>query len=72
MNYKSLNKYNMYLAVKSVCERNAAIWQDLPAFASICSDFLACVETIKTLNQTQAQITTGIAANKKRLRRELC
>jgi hypothetical protein len=72
MNYKDLNKYNMYLAVKSVCDSHAAIWQDLPAFAATCTDFLTCVEAIRTLNQIQTQITTGIAANKRRLRREMC
>jgi len=72
MNYKNQNKYHAYLAIQSVCDRNATIWERLPAFVSTYSAFLTRFQTIKNLGQTQTQITTGIAADKKRLRREMC
>lgn len=69
MNAKQENKLSMYLAVKAVCDRNNSTWQTLQAFVDAYADFGTRVANLQNLAQTQAQKTTGLAADKEALRK---
>ena len=66
------NLLNAYLTIKTVCERNAETRPDLPTLAGAYAAFLARLQTISRLGQTQAEITTGVTRDKQRLREIMC
>ncbi len=66
------NLLNSYLTVKNVCERNVETLQSLPALADAYTAFVTRLQTITSLGQTQAEITTGVARDKQRLRQTMC
>ena len=61
----------MFLAVKSVCDRNNAAWQTLQAFADAYTEFGTRVSNIQTLAQNQSVDATGLAADKQQLRKTM-
>ena len=61
----------MFLAVKAVCDRNTATIQTLPAFADGCTEFTTHVANIQTLAQNQSVDSTGLAADKQQLRKDM-
>ena len=71
MTAKQENKLSMYLAVKVVCDRNAATIATLQAFADGYTEFGAHLTNIQTLAQTQSMDTTGLAADKSQLRKTM-
>jgi len=58
----------MYLAVKTVCDRNKSTWQTLQAFGDAYADFGAHVQNIQNIAQGQAADITGLSADKQQLR----
>lgn len=61
----------MFLAVKTVCDRNNATWQTLQAFADAYTEFGTRVSNIQTLAQNQSVDATGLAADKQQLRKDM-
>ncbi len=61
----------MFLAVKAVCDRNAATIATLPAFADAYTEFGTHVANIQTLAQNQSVDSTGLAADKQQLRKTM-
>ena len=61
----------MFLAVKAVCDRNTATIQTLPAFADAYTEFGTRVSNIQTLAQNQSVDSTGLAADKQQLRKDM-
>ena len=71
MTAKQENKLSMFLAVKAVCDRNTATIQTLPAFADGYTEFTTHVANIQTLAQNQSVDSTGLAADKQQLRKDM-
>jgi hypothetical protein len=61
----------MYLAVKTVCDRNNSTWQTLQAFVDGYADFGTRVTNIQNLAQSQAVDATGLSADKEALRKTM-
>ena len=61
----------MFLAVKAVCDRNTATIQTLQAFAAGYTEFGTRVSNIQTLAQNQSVDSTGLAADKQQLRKDM-
>jgi hypothetical protein len=61
----------MYLAVKAVCDRNSSTIATLPAFADGYTEFGTRLTNIQTLAQNQAVNSTGLAADKQQLRKDM-
>ena len=71
MTTKQENKLSMYLAVRTVCDRNNSIWQTLPAFVDASADFGTRIINIQTLAQKQAVDSTGLTLDKDQLRKAM-
>ncbi len=71
MTAKQENKLTMYLAVKTVCDRNTTTWQTLPAFADAYTEFGTNVANIQALVQNQSVDSTGLTADKDQLRKTM-
>ena len=71
MTAKQENKLSMFLAVQVVCDRNATIIATLTAFADGYTEFGTHVANISTLAQNQSVNSTGLAADKKQLRKAM-
>jgi hypothetical protein len=65
-------KLNMYHAVISHCDANAAIVATVPAFATLLTAFKAKVSSIDSTAALEAQVISGIATDKKVMRTNLC
>ncbi len=72
MNTKQLNKLTMYLAVEGICDAHPSIWQGLTAFGDTYAEFVACINNIQTLSQSQSQDIKGVALDKKASRKAMC
>lgn len=72
MTSKQDAKYSMYLAIKSVCDRYASVYEDHEAFTDLYDKWAARVANIKSLGQVKASRNTGVAQDKRRLRVEMC
>ncbi len=64
MNAIQENKLAMYLAVKTVCDANTAVWTPLAAFATNYAAWLAKVDLIRQLAAAQVADLTGAARDK--------
>ncbi|HLM00249.1 MAG TPA: carboxypeptidase-like regulatory domain-containing protein [Pyrinomonadaceae bacterium] len=64
-------KLNMYDAVKTVCQDNAATVATINAFKTALDEFKDKIDTIKEVAQQKDMTTTGIAADKKARKRNL-
>jgi hypothetical protein len=64
-------KLNMYDAVKTVCQDNAATVAAINAFKTALDEFRDKIDTIKEVAQQKDMPTTGIAADKKARKRNL-
>lgn len=51
MEVSEQGKLQMYLAVKTVCEGKAHVWQNSSDFVEAFADFCGCIETINRLRQ---------------------
>ena len=71
MTAKQENKLSMYLAVQAVCDRNTATIQTLQAFVDGYTEFGTHVSNIQTLAQNQSVDSTGLAADKLQLRKDM-
>lgn len=60
MNDTQEDKLGMYFSVVSTCEKNAAVWQGLPAFVAAFGEFSEHVDAIRDTAEGQQ---TGIAGN---------
>jgi hypothetical protein len=72
MTSKQDAKYAMYLAVKSVCDRYASVYEDHEAFHDLYSQWTGRVANIRALGQIKASRNKGVAQDKHRLRLEMC
>ena len=71
MTTKQENKLSMFLAVKTVCDRNTTTIATLPAFADAYAEFTTRVANLQPLAQNQSVDATGLAADKQQLRKDL-
>jgi len=65
-------RLSMYDAVIAYCNNNPAPVASIPAFQSAFTDFQTAVSGIHTTAHLQADVITGIAADKKQMRIGLC
>ena len=72
MNNPQENKLNMYLAVQAVCDKKQALWQALVALVKAYVEFKTRVANIQVLMKQQVRRKTGVAADKQRLRKDMC
>ncbi|MBL7729824.1 MAG: carboxypeptidase-like regulatory domain-containing protein [Chitinophagaceae bacterium] len=71
MNNRQIAKYGMFHLVLTFCKRNIDIIKKLPAFGYAYNTFEAIVNTIDAAAPAAARKTTGPAAAKKQLRKNL-
>lgn len=68
MNNRMQDKMAMYMAVQATCQRNLHVLRALPAFADGHKRLVKHLGFIHELAQSQAMDTSGLAADKARLR----
>ena len=64
MTAKQENKLSMILTVAALCEREQAVWKDLPAFSNAVTRLRVSLSNIQRFAQAQSIATAGIAAEK--------
>jgi hypothetical protein len=72
MTAKQEAKLNMYHAVITHCDNNAAIVATVPAFDATMTTFKAKVSSLDATIQLEAQVITGVATDKQSMRDALC
>ena len=72
MTYLQLNKLNSFLNLQAACSAHFAVYSTLIAFQQTYDAFASRVTRLGKLRLAQEEETSGLAADKKRLREEAC